>query len=263
MEVVLNGVFITIEEQGEGVPLVLVHGFPLSHAMWQEQLAVAGQGGLGPTRLIVLDMRGFGASEVPPGPYDMETYADDLVALLDLLELEQAVVGGLSMGGYVTFAFLRRYPERVRGLVLANTRATADSDEARANRETNAQMVEAQGSSAIADKMLPNLLSPDAPPEQHASLRRIIERNHPQGIMAALRGMALRSDSTDLLPHIRVPTLVIGGEHDALTPPDAMRELQAAIPGSQLAMLPGAGHVSNRDNPAAFNAAIAEFMRQF
>lgn len=245
------------EDHGQGTPVLFVHGFPLSGAMWEQQVAA-----LAPHyRVIVPDLRGFGKSEVPAGPYTMETFADDLAALLDTLSIEQVVLAGLSMGGYISFAFLRRHAARLRGLILCDTRATPDTDEARANREVNAQMVESQGASAIADKMLPNMLAPTAPPERQAQLRSMMTANQPAGIAAALRGMALRGDSTDLLASIAVPTLLIVGSQDVLSPPQEMQQgLQAHIPGSTLVEVPDAGHVANLDNPDAFNTAVLEFL---
>lgn len=257
MEATINGVKISYEDQGQGPAVLLVHAFPLSGEMWQQQVfALSRQ-----YRIIVPDMRGFGNSDVPPGPYPMETFADDVAGLLDTLGIEKVVLGGLSMGGYISLAFVRRHAARLRGLILADTRATADTDEGKASRETNAQMVEAQGAGAIADKMVPNMLSPSTPPEQQTYLRSIIERNTPQGIAAALRGMALRPDSSDLLPTIKVPTLVIVGEDDMLSSPDEVRGLHMAIPGSRMVEIGRAGHVANVDNPEAFNRALLGFLQ--
>lgn len=249
-------IHIHYEDHGQGTPVLFVHGFPLSGAMWDQQVAA-----LAPHyRVIVPDLRGFGKSEVPAGPYTMETFADDLAALLDTLSIDKVVLAGLSMGGYISFAFLRRYAARLRGLILCDTRATPDTDEARANREVNAQMVESQGASTIADKMLPNMLAPTASPDLQAHLRAMMTANQPAGIAAALRGMALRGDSTDLLASIAVPTLLIVGSQDVLSPPQEMQGLQVYIPGSKLVEVPGAGHVANLDNPDAFNAAVLEFL---
>lgn len=258
MEAPINDIRLSYRTQGQGVPVLLVHGFPLSGEVWQQQIEALHD----TFQIIAPDLRGFGRSEVSEGPSRMETFASDLAALLDTLNINQVVIGGVSMGGYITFAFLRHYPERVRGLILANTRATPDTDEARANRETTAQMVEAQGAGAIAEKMLPNLLAPSEArsSDRHTLLRSIIERNAPAGIAAALRGMALRPDSSDLLPHITVPTLVIAGDQDVLTPPSEMHRLHAAIPESRLVELAGAGHVSNIDQPERFNAALRDFL---
>lgn len=243
-------------DQGQGSAILLIHAFPLSSAMWQPQIVA-----LAPHfRVIAPDLRGFGLSDVPPGPYSMDLFAADLAGLLDNLGIEQVILGGLSMGGYIAFAFMRHYPARVRALFLADTRANADTSDARVGRETNAQLAESQGAGAIADKMLPALLAPHATPELHAHVRGIIERNQPQGIAAALRGMALRPDSTDLLAQINVPTLFIGGSEDTLTTPAVLHEMHAAVVGSQMVELPGAGHLSNLEQPDAFNAALLTFL---
>ncbi len=257
MEITVNGIKLFYEDRGAGVPLVLVHAFPLSGALWQAQLDALSD----TYRVIVPDMRGFGRSDSPPGPYPMETYADDLAALLDALGLDQVVLGGLSMGGYTAFAFVRRYAARLRGLILADTRASADTEEVRANRESNAQMVEQQGSGAMAEVMVPKLLSPAAAPELQSHVRHLIETTSPQGIAGALRGMGLRPDSTDLLPTIMVPTLVIVGAEDALTPPQEMRTLHQAIAGSQMVEVPNAGHAACLENPSDFNAALRAFLQ--
>jgi pimeloyl-ACP methyl ester carboxylesterase len=257
MEAQINGITLHYDDQGQGTPLLLVHAFPMNSALWQPQLeALAGE-----ARVIVPDLRGFGASEVPNGPYTMETFADDLAALLDQLQIEQVVLAGVSMGGYIAFAFWRRYASRVRALVLSDTRATADGDEARAGRESNAQLAETQGARVIADMMLPNLLSPTATTEVQNRVRDIIVSNQPYGIASALRGMALRPDSSDLLPSINVPTLLLVGSEDGLTSPDEMRGLQQGIAGSRLVEIPGAGHLPNFENAEEFTAALREFVR--
>ncbi len=256
MQATVNGITLNYEDRGQGLPLLLIHGFPLSNAMWQQQIEALSAS----YRVIAPDLRGFGTSDITPGPYPMETFANDLVALLDTLAIEQAVLCGLSMGGYISFAFLRDYAERIRGLILCDTRARDDSDEGKATRETNAQLVEREGANAIADRMLPNLLSPNAPQERHDMLRAIIAGNSPQAIAAALRGMGMRPDSSDLLPTITVPTLLVVGEEDALSPPSEMRELQQHIPDCELAVIPAAGHVANLDNPQAFNEAVSGFL---
>jgi pimeloyl-ACP methyl ester carboxylesterase len=256
MEAQINGVKLHYEDQGEGMPIVLVHAFPLSGELWRPQVEAL----LGKFRFIVPDMRGFGESDVPAGPYTMETYADDVAALLDHLGIEKVVLGGVSMGGYITFAFLRRYAARLRALVLADTRATADAEQAKEGRETNAQLAEKQGSGAIADMMIPNLLAEESLSELRTHVRGIIRSNQPQGIAGALRGMALRPDSTDLLAQITIPTLLAVGEHDTLTTPDEMRAMHEAIAGSTLVEIPHAAHLSNLENPQAFNQALVEFL---
>ncbi len=256
MEQTINGVRLFYEDRGVGLPVLLVHAFPLSGALWQAQLDELSK----TYRVIVPDMRGFGRSDAPPGPYPMETYADDLAHLLDALGLEQVVLGGVSMGGYTAFAFVRHHAARLSGLILADTRATADTDAVKATRETNAQMVEQQGSGTMADMMVPKLLSPAASPDLQSHVRRIIEDNPPQGIAGALRGMALRPDSTDLLAGITVPTLVIVGAQDTLTTPEDMRGLHQSIAGSRMVEIPDAGHAACLENPTDFNAALRAFL---
>jgi pimeloyl-ACP methyl ester carboxylesterase len=243
-------------EYGAGAPLVLIHAFPLHGGMWAQQVAALASR----ARVIVLDMRGFGGSELGAAAPTMERYADDVVALLDHLGLQRAVIGGLSMGGYVAFALLRRYAERVSGLLLANTRALPDTEAARAARAANAQIAETQGPEAIAEQMLPRLLSDSATPDVRRLVRDMILSNRGDGIAAALRAMAQRADSSDLLGGIAAPTLVIGAGADPLIPLDETRAMQAAISGSRLLELGGVGHLSNLEAPDQFNTALAELL---
>lgn len=259
MKTTCNGLTLSYEDYGQGTTILLLHGFPLSGAMWQPQISALKTD----FRLIIPDLRGFGQSEVPIGPYLMETFAADLVALIDSLGLEQVILGGLSMGGYIALAFLRYYPARVQALILADTRATPDTAEIKANREANAQLAELHGPSTIVPKMLPGLLSPKASPEMQAQISQLIMENKPQGIAGALRGMALRPDSSDLLAKIKVPTLVLVGAEDSLSPPAELKHLQQAIPGSELVIIPAAGHLANVENPTAFNAALQAFLLRF
>jgi 3-oxoadipate enol-lactonase len=256
MEATINGITINYADEGSGLPILLLHAFPLSHALWQPQVAALRER----YRLITPDLRGFGASDVPKGPYTMELLADDAAALLDHLKLEQVVVGGLSMGGYISLAFWRRHADRVRGLVLGDTRAGPDNEEGRMKREANAQLAEQQGTAAIAEQMLPALVAPGTSAELRAHLQAIITGNHPRGIAAALRGMALRADSHPTLATISVPTLIIVGEQDGLTPPAEAEQMHAAIAGSRLTTIAGAGHLASIEQPAAFTAALAAFL---
>ncbi|NJP06133.1 MAG: alpha/beta fold hydrolase [Chloroflexaceae bacterium] len=259
MQADINGITLSYEDRGQGLAVLLIHAFPMSGALWQQQISALETD----YRVIVPDLRGFGSSTIAKGPYPMDTFADDLVTLLDRLAIKQAVIGGLSMGGYIALALLERYPERVQGLILADTRATADTAEARGHRETTAKMVETEGSAAIADRMLPNLLSPQTTAEKQAFVRSLIEANLPQGIAGALRGMALRRDSTELLASITVPTLILVGADDMLSPPAEMETMHQAIAGSQFVIIPTAGHVANIDNPDAFNEALRQFLLSF
>lgn len=256
MEANLNGIRVRFDDKGRGPAVLLLHAFPLSAEMWQPQIEALRNR----YRVIAPDLRGFGGSDAPPGPYLMDTLADDAAALLEHLGVPRAVVVGLSMGGYVAFAFWRRHRDKVAAMVLADTRAGADSDEGRATRETNARLAEEQGAGAIADKMIPNLVAAGATPEVRDTLRRLITANGPDGIAGALRGMAARVDSGPDLPGIDVPVLVIVGEEDSLTPPAEAERLAAALPSATLRRIAGAGHLSNLEQPEAFNAALLEFL---
>jgi 3-oxoadipate enol-lactonase len=243
---------------GEGLPVVLLHGFPFNRSMWREQAASLSVG----YQIITPDLRGHGESELSETA-TMALMASDVAALMDELKIERAVVGGLSMGGYVTLAFYHLYPERVRALVLADTRAQADTDEAQELREQQALKILSEGMQPIADAMLPKILSTvtlDEQPETVARVREMILSTKPEGAAAALRGMAVREDRRDLLPQIDVPALIIVGSEDAITPPELSREMHQEIRGSRLEVIEGAAHVSNLERPSEFNRALKTFL---
>lgn len=258
MKLNVHGVEIAYVDQGAGSPILFVHGFPLDGSLWQPQLeALEGE-----YRVIAPDLRGFGESGSSP-QVTMEAYAGDLHALLDELQIDQAVLVGLSMGGYITFAFYRAYPDRVRGLVLVDTRPHADTEEARANRAVAAAKVAEQGSEALADDMLEKLVSPstmERRPDLVRSIHGMMARQPVDGIVAALHGMAERPDSRPLLGEISVPTLVVVGADDVITPVADAESMVDAIPGSELVVIPDAGHLSNLEQPRVFNQALREFM---
>ena len=253
-----GGLELAYDESGSGTPLLLVHGWPLDRSMWTGQL-----GGLGThARVIAPDLRGFGGSTVRP-PYSIDQYADDLIAFLDALGLAQAVVCGLSMGGYIAFSVLRRHRDRVRGLILADTRATADTDQGRANRHELIALIEREGMDALAARQLPSMIgrsTKERQPELAEGVRRMMASLSPEGVVGAARAMAERPDSTPLLSSIDVPTLVVGGAEDAVTPPTVLRAMAAEIPGCRVEILEHAGHVSPLERPAAFNHVVSEFV---
>lgn len=255
----VRGIEVAYNDAGSGAPLLLLHGFPFNRSMWREQAEA-----LSATRRVITpDLRGLGASGAGEGPATMEEMAEDLAALLGELNVERAVVGGLSMGGYVALAFLREHPSRVTALVLADTRAQADTVEARGTREETARRALAEGMGPIADAMLPKLLAPatrEQRPDVVARVREMILSTKPEGAAAALRGMAARRDQTDLLETVNVPTLIVVGSEDALTPPSEAEAMRAKIRSSRLVMIEGAGHVSNVERPGEFNRALAEFL---
>lgn len=246
-------------EGGSGWPLVMVHAFPLSADMWRPQLERPPDG----WRLIAPDVRGFGAApEDPAQPPAMDDLAADVIALLDLLEIERAVIGGLSMGGYVTFAAFRQAPERFSGLVLADTRAGPDSAEGREARRALSELVRAQGPAAVADQMMPKLLGETTRrerPQVEQAVRRMIVANSAVGIDGAIQAMMSRPDSTPLLSRISHPTLIIVGDEDVLTPPAESTSMHRAVPRSQLVTLPGAGHLSSLESPDDFSEALQNF----
>jgi 3-oxoadipate enol-lactonase len=249
-------------DAGPGRVVVLLHGFPLSREMWREQLS-----GLGSIyRVIAPDLRGHGESPAPEGVYTMDEMADDVVELLDTLHItERVVLGGLSMGGYVALSMLARYPERIRALILMDTRAGADTVEAAANREVTAQSVLSAGTAtSVVDAMLPKLFAPitlEQRPERVEPMLAIMEKTSPRGVAGALRGMAIRPDRRAELPGISVPTLVLVGEHDVITPPAEARAMAEAIPGARLQVIPEAGHMAPYENYSAANLAILQFLK--
>jgi pimeloyl-ACP methyl ester carboxylesterase len=267
MKTRINAVTLAYTDHGIGLPVIFLHAFPLNRQMWEGEIQALLTDQR--YRLVSLDWRGFGESEISssttkPVLSTMEMFAEDVAGLMDALGIRQAVLCGLSMGGYAAFAFARNYPQRLRGLILADTRPGADTPEASANREQVAQLAETQGSSAIADLQLPRLISDftrQHHPEVEIRVRQLIEAATPSGIAAASRGMAIRPDSHDLLAHIPCPTLVLVGEEDALTPPHIARDYAAQIPKAQFVVLPHAGHLSNLEQPQPFIRAIRQFLQ--
>ena len=262
MRAFVNGINIAYDDHGIGQPLLFLHAFPLNRSMWSGELtALLPEGHF---RLVALDWRGFGESDITTGISTMEQFADDVAGLMDALGMPNAILCGLSMGGHAAFAFLRKYPQRLKGLILADTRPGSDTDEAKANRENVAQLAETGGPGAIADLQLPRLISDETRqhhPEVEARIRRMIEAVTPQGIAAASRGMAQRADSTDLLASIACPTLVIVGEYDVLTPPTVVQDYAAQIADAQYIVIPNAGHLSNLEQPESFHQAISGFLQ--
>jgi pimeloyl-ACP methyl ester carboxylesterase len=213
----------------------------------------------GRARFVVPDLRGFGHSPPGTGPAEMGSLADDVLGLLDHLGIASAVVGGVSMGGYVSMALLRNDPGRVRALVLADTQISADEAAARDTREAIAQDVVANGTAVMVPRSAA-LLSPAASEAQRGRMVSWILGNPPEGIAAAERGMALRPDSRDILARFAGPLLVIVGSQDTLTPPEKARAIANLVPGSTLVEIPGAGHLSNLEQPEAFNAALGRLL---
>jgi pimeloyl-ACP methyl ester carboxylesterase len=255
----VRGIEVAYDDQGGGTPLVLLHGFPFDRSMWRGQAR-----DLGATcRVIAPDLRGQGETPLGDATLTMGEMAEDVAALLDGLGVGRVVLGGLSMGGYVAFEFLRRFPRRVRALVLADTRPQADTDEARSTREETARRALSDGMAPIADSMLPKLLSAntrEGRPDVVERVRAMMLGASPEGAAAALRAMAVRRDQTDLLPEIDVPVLILVGVEDPITPPSDAEAMAAKIKGSRLVRIEGAAHLSNVERPEEFDRALAEFV---
>lgn len=258
MNVLVDGVAIAVEDRGQGLPLVLLHAFPLDSRMWQPQC-----GALVPQcRCIMPSVRGFGGSEAT-GPHTVDRYADDVIGVLDALRIERAVIGGLSLGGYVALATWRRHRERVRALILADTRAEADTDEVRARRAELADLAREKGADAVAARQLTGLVGKSTRehnPDLYDAVHGMMLSASVEGITGALAAMAERPDSTDLLASIDVPTLVVCGDEDAITPIKGMRAMAAAIGPARFEAITGAGHLSSVERPAAFNHVVSEFL---
>ena len=249
---------IAYDDVGSGLPVVFLHAFPLNRTMWDPQVTAL----VGESRCIALDLRGLGES-TGGGPYSMDRYADDVAAVLDTLRIPHAVVVGLSMGGYIAFAFWRRHRERVRAMVLSNTRATADMEETIARRRQLIEIANTQGSTGVANAQIAGLVGKttrERRPDIYDAMHRMIAQAPTDGVIGAIHALIERPDSTATCATIDVPTLIIGGDEDVLTPPKEASKLSAAIRGSRLEVLQGAGHLSNVERPAAFNTVVSEFL---
>ena len=250
---------LAFRESGSGLPLVLLHAFPLSSAMWLEQRDILG----GRCRVITPDQRGFGGSALGADEPSLGECAEDVLALLDRLELDRVVLGGLSMGGYVAMELMRRAPQRVSALVLADTKAAADAPEAREARLRTAETVEREGTAPLADQMLPALLGRTSLERRAAvagRVRGLVAAAPPAAVAWASRAMAARPDSFDVLRSVDVPALVVVGDEDSLSPVEAAQAMADALPQGRLAVVPGAGHLSAVEDPQAFGSAVTGFL---
>ncbi len=263
MQTQINNFSMAYSDQGSGLPIVLIHGYPLNRHIFDPQSEVLSQH----ARIITPDLRGHGESQSVAGPYSMDLLAQDVAALLDQLHISEPVIlGGLSMGGYVTFAFNRLYPGRVKGLILTATRAAADTPQAREARQQAVETARRQGIAAIVQSMLPKLMSPhslEMRPELVESVQAIMNTTSLEGVLGDLAAMAARPDSTPTLPTIRVPTLVLHGAQDSLIPSAEAQAMQQAIPNAQLEVIEDAGHLPTLETPVVYNQAVLQFMKQF
>ena len=258
MIALVDNASIAFDDVGSGFPVVFLHAFPLNRTMWDPQVSAL----VAECRCIAIDTRGAGDSP-PTGPYSMDRFADDVAGVLDTLQIERAVVVGLSIGGYISFALWRRHRHRIRALVLADTRAGADTAAQVQRRRELIALAETQGSSAIANAQIAALVGTttrDKRPDIYDMVHRIIAQSPAEGIAGSLEAMMTRPDSAATCATIDVPTLIIVGDEDVATPPGESRALQQLIPNSRLEVLEQAGHLSNLERPAAFNTVVSEFL---
>jgi 3-oxoadipate enol-lactonase len=263
MKVLLNGISMNYAERGipNGLPVIFLHGFPFSHKMWEPQMSMLPQN----IRTISYDVRGHGFSDVGDGQYTIEMFVDDLIALLDYLVIERAIVCGLSMGGYIALRVVEQHPERIAGLVLCDTKSEPDTNEAKIKRTTTLKMIKSSGVHSFAEDFVKSIFWEGTFTNNPAAIefiKQIIHANSPLGICGTLLALASRTDTTPSLPSIHVPTCLIVGEHDKLTPPSAARMMHESIAGSELHILPQAGHMSNLENSKSFNEVLTTFLRR-
>jgi 3-oxoadipate enol-lactonase len=252
---------IEYDDFGRGQPLVLLHAFPLDRAMWRAQVQDLGAD----HRVLAPDLRGFGGSSPFLGPPSVEVMADDVASLLDALKITEPVaLGGLSMGGYVALAFARRHPLRLRALILADTKAEADDAAAKANRNSLIDFTRDHSAADVIERLLPKLVGEQTRaqrPDVLDEVRRIASAQTPSAIINALQALRDRPDATLSLADIKVPTLVIVGAEDALTPPTVAQVLVERIPRATLVKIESAGHLSNLEYPSQFTEEVRSFLR--
>ncbi|MCW2946791.1 MAG: alpha/beta hydrolase fold protein [Actinoallomurus sp.] len=244
---------------GGGTPLILLHAFPLSSAMWLAQR----EGLAARFRVITPDLRGFGGSPLGADDPSVDVMADDVAALLDAKGIERAIIGGLSMGGYVTLALCRRHPERILGVVLADTKASADPEAVRHSRVRTAERLESEGNvSVLLEDVLPNLVGPTTMRQRalvYGRVRGLVQSTPPHAAAWAQRAMAARPDALGALSGFRRPALVLQGAEDTIATEEDARAMAGALPNAELIMIPGSGHLTAVEQPQLFNEAVTEF----
>jgi pimeloyl-ACP methyl ester carboxylesterase len=260
MRVELGSYGLNVEDHGEGVPLLLLHGFPLAGEIFAPIRPAVERA----ARVITPDLRGFGGSDKPPGAYSMASFGEDVIALADRLGLEKFVLGGHSMGGYVTLHVAATWPDRLAGIVLLNTRAEADTAEGMTRRRLAIEQIRSGGGSGFLDGFVPNLLGPTtrARAPRFLSELRAIAADVPEHVLVAcLEGLMGRPDRSALLPGLDLPALVVAGDEDTLTPVESAQAMAEALPQARLEVIPGAGHTSVVERPIAVSGAIEAFIR--
>jgi len=256
----IGDITLNVNVSGQGRPLLLVHGFPLDHTMWREQIDELSSG----CRVIAPDLRGFGKSDVTEGKVTMQQLADDVAALLKALQVDQPVTFcGLSMGGYVAWQFCLRHSKMLERLILCDTRAVADTQEIAEFRLETAEQVARDGSTRLIENMMGKLFADESLSNSREFVehtRQVMLATDPAGIAAALRGMAERPDMRNHLKDIHVPTLIVCGEHDVISPPEEMQEIASQMVHADYVEIAAAGHMAPLENSLAVNTAIREFL---
>ncbi len=261
MKTIINGYHLAFDDVGSGPAVLLIHGFPLNRQMWEPQVGALVRGGY---RVVTVDLRGFGESDVPEGACGMADYADDLAGLLDHLGIEQAVVGGMSMGGYVLFSLLERHPRRVKAACFIVTRAGADDAEGREKRSRLAKATLDQGPEPVAETFAAILFADRTRQERPELIRRVVEwmeATDPKGLAGGLLAMRDRKDFTPMLELFEIPALVIGAENDRAIPAEQAQKIHQGLPNSTFCLIPDAGHMASLEAPEAFNRCLIDFLR--
>jgi len=261
MRIELEGIALEVEDHGDGVPVVLLHGFPLSSEMWTPIRTAVEQA----ARLITPDLRGFGGSDKPQGDYGMETLAGDVLRLADRIGVERFVLGGHSMGGYVALRLAASHVERLTGLILIDTRASADTPEGKVRRTVAIERIRRGEAAAFLDEFIPNLLGESTrgrAPRLATELRALAAEVPNHVLAGCLAGMRDRPDSVQVLSGLDLPALVITGQEDALAPPEVAHQMAAALPRGRLALVPLAGHTPSVERPIPTAEAILAFLRE-
>jgi len=261
MRIELEGIALEVEDHGDGVPVVLLHGFPLSSEMWTPIRTAVEQA----ARLITPDLRGFGGSDKPQGDYGMETLAGDVLRLADRIGVERFVLGGHSMGGYVALRLAASHVERLTGLILIDTRASADTPEGKVRRTVAIERIRRGEAAAFLDEFIPNLLGESTrgrAPRLATELRALAAEVPDHVLAGCLAGMRDRPDSVQVLSGLDLPALVITGQEDALAPPEVAHQMAAALPRGRLALVPLAGHTPSVERPIPTAEAILAFLRE-
>lgn len=264
MKARINGMEIHYEDLGSPTasPIVLIHGFPFSHAMWQPQIELLKH----KYRVIAYDARGHGESEVGDGQYLIEFFVDDLISLLDHLKIEKTILCGLSMGGYTALRAVERNPDRFNALIICDTSSEADTNEAKLRRAATITAVKRDGVKAFAETFVKAVFaqeSLEARTDTVQFIKGIIESTSPVGICGALLALAARTETTSALPNMKLPTLILVGELDKLTPPAISQMMHSRLPNSELRLIPRAAHLCNLENPKEFNRHLLDFLTNF